>query len=227
MEETFVKELICSIVKSKDMPKVQVEREFSPILEIFIESAMNELAKNKVVWEGEYKLIAPEFPLNNEEDGNLRSVNIDYLLVNSRENYLVFVELKTDSHSFETEQYDLYKRIIEKKDTKNLYHFLSTLQHKKYKNYKEIVDEKLKKLHLDGLKNINDIKLIYIAPAELTKENKHRGNAGKEAIKSLMTNSEDEKFVTFADLEKYNSIEHDFIDEWKIITKELKNLDDN
>jgi len=107
-EMEFIKKLVKSIVDNKDMPKVQVEREISPILEIFIENLMSDLAKNKLFIErGSYKLVAPEFPLDNgkKEKGknNQRSTNIDFLLLNKNTKTLYFVELKTDSKSFKLE----------------------------------------------------------------------------------------------------------------------------
>jgi hypothetical protein len=225
MKKNFVEELIKTIVDNRYMPKVQVEREFSPILEIFIESVMNELAKKNVIWGGEYKLIASEFPLNNGENNNLRSVNIDYLLVNISTKDLVFVELKTDSHSFDQKQYELYKTIIEKNNSKELYDFLSKLKHPKYKIYKkEIVDKNLKELDLAGFEKVRGIKLIYIAPQKLKGENKYRGSDGKEAIEYIKNSG---KFVTFEDLRNHNDITSEFKDEWKIITKHLIELDKN
>jgi hypothetical protein len=242
MEETFVEKLIKSIVNNRNMPKVQVEREFSPILEIFIESAMNELAKKEVIWEGEYRLIATEFPLHNqyplerEKRGNDgQSVNIDFLLLNRTRNFWVFVELKTDSTSFKPSQYHHYKdKVIDRRDIKNkgelLYDFLKCLpdwSDKKYKydKYIEKIEERLTACGLKDFSTLNDIKLIYIAPKELTKENPHRGYKGKKAIESLTTNSENEKFITFEDLKNHNNIEHEFKSEWKTITEQLIALD--
>jgi hypothetical protein len=227
-ERTFVEKLIVSIVENKDIPKVQVERALSPILEIFIESVMNELANKGVIWKGEYELIAPEFPLDNGEKDNARSTNIDFLLFNKSERSLVFVELKTDSRSFDTKQYKLYKKCIENKRGEDLYAFLNKLGHEKYKKYKKKIDEKLKEIQLDGLEQVSEIKIVYLAPKKLTEENKHRGKAGREAIENLTKKNGDlEKFVTFEDLENNNIIKHEFKEEWKIITKHIQELNNN
>jgi hypothetical protein len=244
MEENFVEELIKSIIGNRYVPKAQVEREFSPILEIFIESVMNELAKNSVIWGGEYKLIASEFPLHNKyplerekrgDDG--KSVNIDFLLLNRTSNFLVFIELKTDSTSFKPSQYHDYKdKIIDRRDIKNkgelLYEFLKCLpdwsnKRYKYDKYIEKIEERLTACGLKDLSTLDDIKLIYIAPKELKKENPHRGYKGKKAIESLTKNKENERFVTFEDLKNHNNIEHKFKSEWKTITEYLIELDKN
>ncbi|RLA72160.1 MAG: hypothetical protein DRG24_03760 [Epsilonproteobacteria bacterium] len=213
----FVETLIKSIVDNKDMPKVQVEREISPILEIFIESFMNNLAINNKVEEGTYKFIAPEFPLSNEDENN-RSVNIDYLLLNEKSNTLYFIELKTDSSSFKLSQYEYYKNTIHNKTTTELYNFLKDLENKKYKNYKiKVVDESISE---EEFKKIKHIKLIYLAPKKLTLENTRRSGAGQDAINSI-------EFITFEDLHMFNDIDHEFSAEWNVITSHLVKLDKN
>jgi hypothetical protein len=233
MEKKFIEELISFIVDKRNSPKVQVERALSPILEIFIESVMNELANKGVIWEGEYELIAPEFPLDNEEEGNLRSTNIDFLLFNKSESFLVFVELKTDSHSFNTKQYEQYEKYITENKSEDLYAFLYKLAndkyqkyYDKYQKYKEKIDKKLEDLKLVGLERVS-IKIIYIAPKKLTKENKHQGEDRRKAIANLTENRDVERFVTFEDMKNNNTINHKFAEEWEIITKYIEKLDDN
>jgi hypothetical protein len=223
MENKFVKTLIEAIVKNRNMPKVQVEREISPILEIFIESAMNKLAENRKIKSGQYKLIASEFPISNWESENLRSINIDFLMFNESEKDLVFIELKTDSSSFETEQLKYYRDVVINNDPEKLYNFLEKLEHPKYINYKRIVDDKLTEFGIEKFENINQIEIIYIAPRHMGEINNHWGEERKEGIEFLQNG----KFITFADLKKNNNIEHEFKEEWKIITEELEKLDEN
>ncbi len=216
MEMKFIKDLVSSIVKNKDMPKVQVEREISPILEMFIESFMDELGKNGKIEEGNYKFIAPEFPLSNQDD-NHRSVNIDYLLLNKDTNTLYFIELKTDSSSFKLEQYHYYLDVIANKSTIELYDFLGSLKNTKYKNYKKEIDQNITE---EEFKNIRKIELIYLAPKKLTLPNKRRNEKGQKAIEEI-------NFITFEDLDKFNNINSEYSTIWKEITPILVDLDDN
>ena len=216
MEMKFIKDLVGSIVKNKDMPKVQVEREISPILEMFIEGFMDELGKNGKVAEGSYKFIAPEFPLSNEDDSH-RSVNIDYLLLNKDTNTLYFIELKTDSSSFKLEQYHYYLDVIANKSTIELYDFLGSLKNTKYKNYKKEIDQNITE---EEFKNIRKIELIYLAPKKLTLPNKRRNEKGQKAIEEI-------NFITFEDLDKFNNINSEYSMIWKEITPILVDLDDN
>ena len=216
MEMKFIKDLVGSIVKNKDMPKVQVEREISPILEMFIEGFMDELGRNGKVAEGSYKFIAPEFPLSNEDDSH-RSVNIDYLLLNKDTNTLYFIELKTDSSSFKLEQYHYYLDVIGNKSTIELYDFLGSLKNTKYKNYKKEIDQNITE---EEFKNIRKIELIYLAPKKLTLPNKRRNEKGQKAIEEI-------NFITFEDLDEFNNINSEYSTIWKEITPILVDLDDN
>lgn len=222
MEMKFVKTLVESIVKNKDMPKVQVEREISPIIEIFIEGFMDELAKNNKIDEGAYKLIAPEFPLSNKDD-NHRSKNIDFLVLNKDTNVLYFVELKTDSSSFKLEQYTYYKDIINNKSTTELYEFLESLKNVKYKDFKEnIIDENITK---SDFQNIKKMKLIYLAPKKIL--TRQWGSKNKSAIDNMLKKDTSVSFISFEDLNQFNNINHEFNDVWKIITSILVGLDNN
>ena len=210
----FIKEFVGSIVKNKDMPKVQVEREISPILEMFIEGFMNELAKNGKIREGRYKFIAPEFPLSNV-DNNDRSVNIDFLLLNTDTNTFYFVELNTDSSSFKLEQYQYYVDVINNKSSSELYDFLGGLKNVKYKNYKDMIN-----ITEEQFKSIKEIELLYIAPKRLTVPNKRRKEEAREALKNI-------NFITFEDLDTFNNIDSKYDEIWKEITPILLALDKN
>lgn len=216
MEMKFIKDLVGSIVKNKDMPKVQVEREISPILEMFIEGFMDELGKNRKIAEGSYKFIAPEFPLSSEDDSH-RSVNIDYLLLNKDTNTLYFIELKTDSSSFELEQYHNYLDVINNKSTIELYDFLGSLKNTKYKYYKKGIDENITE---EEFKSIRKIELVYLAPKKLTLPNNRRKEEGQKAISEI-------NFITFEDLNDFNNINSEYSKIWKVITPILVDLDDN
>lgn len=224
----FVETLIKSIVANKDMPKVQVEREISPILELFLVDVFNSLGKKEVkgIEKGQYLLIGAEFPLSIDETE--RSTNIDYLMFNKCNSTLYFVELKTDSSSFDLEQYKKYKKkIIERveKDNDNegagfLYDFLMGLTGKKYGCYKEVLADKYGLL-LNNWKEIKKAKLVYIAPEKLIKNAKRRKLEGEKAIGEI-------SFIHFKDLGgDSNIVSEQYQAEWDVIAKHLVVLDDN
>ncbi len=213
-ELSFVKLLVKSIVENKKMPKVQVEREISPILEIFLESFINELAKNHKIDNGTYKFIAPEFPLSTELE-NDQSFNIDFLMENDKTLYLV--ELKTDSSSFHHKQLTRYENVM-KKTPEELFEFLKKLENKKYKNLLKYITNK----GYNSFNKFNSIKLIYIAPKNLVIKN--WGDENLKAIQKLQTTH---NLITFEDLDEFNNIKHDFSEIWQNITPILKTLDEN
>ena len=213
-EIDFIKLLVHSIVENKDMPKVQVEREISPILEIFLESFINTLAKNKQIGSGNYKFIAPEFPLSTELE-NDQSFNIDFLMCKNKTLYLV--ELKTDSSSFHYHQLNRYENVM-KQNPKKLFNFLLKLENKKYKNLVDNINKK----GYENFDEFENIKLIYIAPKKLL--TKKWGENNKQAIEKLQNIY---NVITFEDLDKYNNIEHTYQHIWQTITPILKVLDDN
>ena len=200
------------------MPKVQVERELSPILEIFLEGFMNNLAQKGIIDAGNYQFIAPEFPLTNGED-NGRSINIDYLMLNNKTLYLI--ELKTDSGSFTHKQYNEYKNVIKDNTPQELYDFLSKLAEKqpKYKYLKEYIDKNIEKSNINNFSDIEKIKLLYIAPKRILDRKWGKGNS--DAVAELNK----KQLITFDDLHMFNQIDHEFSAEWEIITSHLVRLD--
>lgn len=224
----FLNTLMKTIIENRHMPKVQVERELGPILDIFIEAAFNQLAKNnsEIVEPGSYKLIASEFPLQTSNDNN-RSFNIDYLMLNKGSNTLYFIELKTDVSSFKVEQYEKYKERVDRINgdaplnaVNELFNFVGVLSREsssksKYEKYLEaIADKNLE----EEFSLINKAKLVYLAPKFLFEENLSRGDVSRNALQELSK-------VTFEDLYNNNQIEHDYSEEWKLITGYLRELD--
>jgi hypothetical protein len=106
------------IMEGTKIPKVQVERAVSPILALFIADVLTAYFKDNNP--NDYLLVSQEFPL--KKDNNNQSKNIDYLLVNSAKNQLVFVELKTDSRANyrQAENYIKVKESIKQKSAKVL-----------------------------------------------------------------------------------------------------------
>ena len=225
----FIEKLINLIVENKDMPKVQVERELSPIIEIFIEDILKDGSKiDKRIQEGNYKLIATEFPLQSKTKENdkdtYRSTNIDYLLLNEKYNELYLVELKTDSKSFENKQFLYYKEIIEnKKPAYELFEFLDELENKKYKYLTSYVREKMGvKEDENPFENIKKIHLVYIAPKKMFTK-----NWGDENQKCMIDLQEEENYaiINFSDFKKIDV--KSYKKEWSIITKKIEELDKN
>jgi len=220
----LIETLVRLIINNKDVPRVQVEREISPILEIFLESVMDRLAERGKIPKGKYRLLAPEFPIqsidgNNE---NKKTTSIDYLMLNISEKKLFFVELKTNSTSFRYIQFKTYQESI-KEINKNgagaLFEFLKflTQKNKKYETYKTEVGKMMPEAEW---KSIKEAELIYLAPKKMGRLNKRRSTENQEAIRKI-------KFIFFGDLHTNNDIDHEFSDDWKMITHHLRELDSN
>ena len=250
----FTETLITSIVKNRDMPKVQVEREIGPILEIFLEAAVNKLAadglKNHLILEddgdgkeqsvsvfdrGEYWLVAGEFPLKTSSD-NDQSVTIDYLMVHeakgSDDKTLYFVELKTDSSSFKPPQYKNYSSVIEEiqkegNSAEFLAAFLDDLVKKnsKYKKYaNEIFGDDQGMKGRLPRKFWNEIRRAKLVYLAPARLFRENKRRGKEAMIALNKTPR----VTFADLyDKENPITHSLTYDWQVITRAMLVLDEN
>ena len=219
----FLDELVEKIVESSKLPRIQVERQISPFLEFFIESIINKLAKeNKNQLSGNYKYIGSEFPLHKEEKGKEKKndlhFNVDYLFWNETNNSLLFIELKTDSNSFDLEQYNNYNKIIANiidNSAKEIYEFLDLLKNKKYKYYKDkTISESSNEIKWS---KISDAELIYIAPLNIN-ENRRWGQKKREAINEI-------NFIHFKDLPE--KLDADYSKEWEILHKNLLKLDEN
>ena len=229
----FIEILVQSIVENRFMPKVQVERELAPFFDIFIESCMTRLGDSielSFVEKGKYILVAPEFPLqvmplSNEEKVTERSTNIDYLLYNTKTQCLYFVEIKTDSNSFEARQFDQYCDVINRVQSEGasfLFSFISKRaksnapSRKKYLYYQE----KMRLEQLPDLEKIRKCRLVYIAPEKLIRSNKRRNEANRKRLAHDL-------FLHYRDLYTFSDIEHQYVAEWKMITKTLMLLDEN
>lgn len=200
----FLNVLMQTVIKSKDIPKAQVERYVSPILEIFIASALSKILDKKI------ELVMPEFPIKKEK--NNQSTNIDYLLMSEDE--IIFVELKTDTTSSNDGQMKVYEKLRSRDSLgEDLYNDFEEIKKnsskkKKYETLQESIKDKL-----DNLKKLHKLKIVYLIPKQL-KEHEKFDNDNKTVL-------------TFEDLYNHRDIEHDFYNEWEIITTYLKALDRN
>ena len=213
----FVEKLISSIIDNKDMPKVQVERELSPILDIF----MSDILKQLVGKEGdEFKYILSEFPLQTLalEKGKKtnRSKNIDSLFLKNNDT-LIFLELKTDSDSYDIKQKDFYKNVIEKiklHSAEFLFVFLCVLTNKstKKKKYRRAYNSiESKGFNIEQLKKIKKVELVYIVP--------------KAIQEKLISEDGIDKVVSFTDISKIKVSKYK--EEWSIIREKIIKLDDD
>jgi len=211
----FLNALMTNIVDNGvKTPKVQVEREISPILEMFLVEILNSISKEN----GDYELISSEFPIRKGRIDNTKSnqsTNIDYLLVNNdpKNKKFTFVELKTDSKSFKKKQLNIYHKLQdicdEYKIADNTFGqllfedlesiFNATRAKKKYKYMKD----KWK----DDFNNINEMEIIYIVPTNIKIEPRKNVFNFKDLPSSLEGH-------------KYNT-------EWKVIRSYLVKLDEN
>lgn len=227
----FIDKLMEQIVSNGEMPKVQVERQISPIFDIYIEELANSITEDMGLGKGSYKLVGQEFPLS-KKDGTKRSTNIDYLLYNKEVKSLLFVELKTTSDSFDYKQYKIYDDIIKKasnETTDFLYIFLKRLGSKKYKKYKANMEVKNVIKEKDW-KDIKDTKLLYIAPKRIL-DRKWRGDKlgaikSMKVINSTNATIPDNPKIFLLTFDKLPKLKHsEFAKEWKIIIKHLAELD--
>jgi hypothetical protein len=128
------------------------------------------------------------------------------------------VELKTDSNSFKTEQYNNYLRIVQNIENNSaivLYNFLASLTHEKFKYYKNNIIDKC--FDNKNWAKIFKCEILYIAPKNI-KERKWGQNN-----RSIIDNSIN--FLHFSDFPE--NIDTQFPNEWKIIKKGLEVLDNN
>lgn len=209
-ELNFINDLMDSIIEGMNIPKVQVERAFNPILKIFIESLLNSYFEDDETMRGDYKLISPEFPLKKED--NKQSTNIDFLLLNNEKKVLLFFELKTDISSADasqTERYIEYKKRIERESAeilrKDLLAICSTTQKKnKYEHLLTQFDKVVSRPEL-----IKKAVIFYLVPKAIKKQTK--ALSGVDYVWS------------FENLP--SSIKNNYSDYWEIIRSKVAVID--
>lgn len=220
MNDSFSDVLLGKIMCNRYVPKSQVERQLSPIIEVFLESAMQKLADEGIIWDGQYRLLATEFPIHNQyplgegdRSSYSSSTNIDFLVIDTSNRKIILVELKTDYQSMDKEQLNRYREMI-KSDCPNkgkqLYEFLDILKSKnsKYFQYINSINEIENDCHCK-LSDLYDLRLLYIAPKNMN-----------------IPQYDNIKLVSFSDFYDNNYISHPFKEDWEIVTKYIKQLDD-
>jgi hypothetical protein len=198
------------IMEGTKIPKVQVERAVSPILALFIADVLTAYFKDNNP--NDYLLVSQEFPL--KKDNNNQSKNIDYLLVNSAKNQLVFVELKTDSRANyrQAENYIKVKESIKQKSAKVLSQNLHKIRasSKKKRKYDYAVDKFNSQIVYP--ERIRDLLIVYIVPKVL--KGKYREFSDKI-----------DHVLSFLDLP--DKIDNPYSEEWEIIKNSLIRLDES
>ncbi len=192
----FLEEIIEIIHKGRLVPKYQVERAFTPVLQVFIEDIMFHSTKTR------WKLISPEFPLLKEKEkeqaSTFQSTNIDFFFINKERTELAFLELKTDKNSLNVKQMDIYRRV--KKEVRGagaamLFDNLKAIrersrQKRKYnlliKSFSEALGQNSQPQEEDKirkkLKNITELKVYLLCPGGV---NSHGSVDDSFSFKSL------------------------------------------
>ena len=158
-EFSFLDEIFKLISANKDFPNYQAERR----IDIFINYFLTRILKEYLGNESEPIYICPEFPIKKEK-GN-RSTKLDYLC--KTENEIIFVELKTDSESFDKEQAEIYLNCNWQKRIEGLDNIISAEKRKVYKIKYNRLYEILKKYDL--IESSKKIRIIYISPVPTKK----------------------------------------------------------
>ncbi|WP_213360209.1 hypothetical protein [Brachymonas denitrificans] len=212
MTEDFLRQLMEHLLQGRQLPKVQVERSVGPILGFFLEDVLTATLKDDEFLSGRYRMLCPEFPLIKEN--NRQSTNIDFLLYNEDRQALVFLELKTTSSSFDSNQARRYRisRIrVRKEGASYLLKDLDNIQtHSsesgKYDTLKSLLVNGFNRFHrdLETMKKCRHLHVIYLVPAQL-----------KESEEELRKMN---KTLSFDDL---STELHRFNREWATIRKAL------
>jgi hypothetical protein len=102
-ELKFINELFALLAANKKFPSYQAERRIDIFINFFLEDILTHHFPGS-----EVSCIAPEFPLKKESSN--QSTNVDYLCVRKtgQEQRILFVELKTDTASFDKKQFETY-----------------------------------------------------------------------------------------------------------------------
>ena len=206
----FLKTLIDNITENIKCPRSQVERQLMPIIDIFIKDVIN----NHHGEVGRFEIISSEFPLPIGDDNKSKSV--DYLFFDNKNNSLLFVEIKTASNSFELGQFNVYSQSIKRIKNESAYflsNFLSSLNNKKFKYLKGVIESRLSS---GKWSTIKDASLIYIAPSRM--KARKWGEKNNDIIQGLYVIPWSSLFVKPEQL---------FFEEWKMMKNLMDTLDYN
>jgi len=160
-QNNFLDPFFDLLAENKRFPSYQAERRIDIFINFYIKSILEDFIGKEIAF------VAPEFPLKKEQ-GN-QSTNVDYLCVQteSENKKILFVELKTDSDSFDIDQLQTYVNYKNSKTWKDCIEdigIIATSKGMKYNNRKKYFHliktlEKYNLLNCDK-ESINSIDLI-------------------------------------------------------------------
>jgi hypothetical protein len=120
------------LIEFRKFPNYQLERR----IDIFLLQLIPNLLNNHFNDESDWRLVLPEFPVSLSQDNDTFD-QMDYLFWNGET--LLFIELKTDSRSYKTEQVLRYQNLT-KKNWLSMYSFLIR-KSKSKKNWRKFADQ--------------------------------------------------------------------------------------
>ena len=180
----FLIKLFEQLKKNKQFPKYQLERRVDIFINIFLAEILTQYFNDGT----KVQYICPEFPI--KKAGNRQSTNVDYLCLKelSGEMELIFIELKTDEHSFDKEQLEIYMNNRIWKTLRENIHDLS--ESKKYKAKYDFLIKRLneKSIPLNAL-----IRILYISPINIKNKIVEKGytviNDNVKSVSTLLNSS--------------------------------------
>jgi hypothetical protein len=169
----------------RNFPQYQLERRLDIFLIEYIPFVLDKLYQK-----GDWKLVLPEFPINSH---NGFFDQMDYLYCNGKT--LLFIELKTDSRSYEVDQENRYKELVRENDWNKLFEFIkekaSSTNHsgKKFKSQLDFLQK-----HNIDYSNCG-MSYLYIAPAKPKRKKKYVNGTliTLEDFASSIENNQDSK----------------------------------
>jgi hypothetical protein len=208
--ENFLDKLIKELIKCSLVPTFQNERAFSPILSIYLENIINLYMEKEDINES-YIFVTNELPISENGDHY-----IDYLLHDKDKNIALLVELKAvhkiiPNTDCQIERYEVLKNNNNLKDVIPKTLLRKPIKFKKIPSRREKQNNELRKRLFGKVDNINEIKIMYIAPDSFINE-----------LSSKIFIDYRIGFKELADMEKYMDKKTACI--WKMISKYIKVL---
>lgn len=163
MQNKFLSRLIKEFEQLNKVPKFQIERAISPLLGIFIEEIINKEFNSNC------SISIPEFPIK-KTLGN-QSTNIDWLLIDKNESKIFLIELKTDTHSFDKDQLEIYLKIKnDLPDSVNtLFSNIEKIKEFSNRPHKYTTLSEYIKDDLGLIKTFTNLEIVYIIPSSIEK----------------------------------------------------------
>jgi hypothetical protein len=154
----FIKNVFELLKRNKEYPYYQAERRIDIFLNLFLEEILNHFLRSDTI-----KFLLPEFPL--KKKNNNQSTKVDYICYDQIKKVIYFVELKTDSRSFNPDQLAIYQEYNDWAKCLSEVQIISGKASKQYKSKFQIAFEVLKQANIFEV-DAQDIPimLIYMAP---------------------------------------------------------------